>query len=186
MPLNLSAAGGETEYLPILKYNAKSGRWYIREEGEDREVRDLHAVFDLPTIRTGWLHFSESGPDFVNDPSLEQEAPQPSPQHKRAFKCNVYSEKQLGGTREWMSNSMMSAGAMRGLYAAWEEQGDLEKVPVVSCKEAKPVAGKHGTNYEPVLTIEKLIARPAALAKTSPPAPKAAPAKPAKQDDDEF
>ena len=163
MPLNLSAPG-EGNFLPILKYNAKAGRWYIRDDaGDDQEVQNLQAVFDLANIRTGWLKFSEAGPDWVADPGLDSQAPRPSDEHKRAFKVDVFSEKQLGGVREWMSNSMMATGAVAALYAEYEKQAGGGKLPVVSCKETKAITGKHGTNYEPVLTIDKMIDRPAAF-----------------------
>jgi len=188
MPLNLSTSTGD--FQPILKMNAKAGRWYIRNEaGEDVEVSDLKAVFDLENIQTGWLNFGPNGPDWKADASLAEAAPQPSPEHKRGFKMHVFSPKQLGGTREFMSSSMMANAAVNQLYAAWEAQGK-KQCPVVKCTGFTPITGKHGTNYEPVLEIDKLVDRPKDMvilggSVASVPTPQAAP-EPVEQLDDEF
>ena len=190
MPLNLSTNSGD--FLPILKYNAKAGRWYARPEGsdDDVEVTNLKAVFDLENIQTGWLHFGPNGPDWQPDESLAKSGAAPSQDHKRGFKIHVHSPKQLGGTRELMSSSMMMNGAINALYSAWE-QGGKKQCPVVSCTGTTPITGKHGTNYEPILAIDKLVDRPAdmailgggsAPAQAATPEPEA----PALDEDDEF
>ena len=164
MPLNLSTPGEGGDFTPSIKFNAKDGEWFKREEGEDVEVAEFQAVFDLENIKTGWLRMmSGEAPDFVSDPSLAEQATRPSDEHKRGFKVNIYSDKQLGGVREWMANSMMATGAVGKLYAEYEEKKEAGKAPVVDCGETNKVKTKHGNNYEPVLKLSKMVKRPDAF-----------------------
>jgi len=164
MPLNLSTPGEGGDFTPSIKFNAKDGEWFKREEGEDVEVSEFQAVFDLENIKTGWLRMmSGEAPDFVSDPSLSEQAARPSDEHKRGFKVNIYSDKQLGGVREWMANSMMATGAVGKLYAEYEAKKEDGKAPVVVCGETNKVKMKHGTNYEPVLKMSKMVKRPDAF-----------------------
>tara|TARA_Y100001973_G_C5171894_1_gene319590 strand:- start:623 stop:1153 length:531 start_codon:yes stop_codon:yes gene_type:complete len=162
MPLNLSNPG-QGDFTPSIKYNAKEGQWSVRNDDKDLDVNEFQAVFDLENIKTGWLRMmSGEAPNFVSDPSLSEQASRPSDEHKRAFKVNIYSI-QLGGVREWMANSMMATGAMARLYAEYEEKKEDGKAPVVDCGDQKKVPTKHGTNYEPLLVLLKMVKRPDAL-----------------------
>ena len=166
MPLNLGNSGGD--FLPILKYNAKAGRWYVREDDEDVEVDGMTAMFDFENIQTGWLHFGPTGPDWRPDPDLSTATDSPGGDFKRGFKIHVYAKKQLGGAREFMSSSQMACGAIKKLYAEYEESGKgaqldhrgIGQVPVVKCTGTNAITGKHGTNFEPVLEIVKWMKRP--------------------------
>ncbi|MAN64622.1 MAG: hypothetical protein CMI60_22045 [Parvibaculum sp.] len=163
MPLNLTSPS-DGSFTPSVKFNAKDGEWFKREEGEDVEVSEFQAVFDLENIKTGWLRMmSGEAPDFVSDPSLSEQAARPSDEHKRGFKVNIYSDKQLGGVREWMANSMMATGAVGKLYAEYEAKKEDGKAPVVDCGETNKVKTKHGNNYEPVLKMSKMVKRPDAF-----------------------
>ena len=184
MPLNLESSSGD--FTPIIKMNAKAGRWYKRDQVGDQyqdvEVADLTAVFDLENIATGWLAFPQGGaPNWVPDPSLSDAGVQPSPDHKRGFKINLYSDKNLDGLREWMSNSNCANTAVKGLYAAYEglRVANVGKVPVVRSTGMTPIATQHGTNYQPTLEIVAWADRPEGLtveAAAPAPPPAAAPA----------
>jgi hypothetical protein len=53
MPLNIGSSGEAANYL---KFNAKSGRLAINDaEGDQIEIANLTAIFDLERIVTGWL-----------------------------------------------------------------------------------------------------------------------------------
>ena len=61
MPLNIEPRSGD--FSPWLKFNGKAGRWYNRSDsGEEVEVTDLVAIFDLATVKTGWIHYAEGEP----------------------------------------------------------------------------------------------------------------------------
>lgn len=167
MPLNLEprAAG---DFVPYVKYNAKAGRWYTKtDNGDEIEVANMTAIFDLAQIKTGWLLFSEgAAPDTVWDNGSV--AAQPSPQHKRGFSVNAFSPKELGGVREFSSSSNSAIIAIKELHEAFEAAPEAAKglVPVVKCESVLPVKSKFGTNYQPVLKITKWVPRPEALPAT--------------------
>lgn len=170
MPLNLEPRSS-ADFTPYLKFNGKAGRWYTKTDtGEEAEIFNLTAIFDLANIKTGWILFTEgAAPDTIWDNGAIP--PAPSKQHKRGFAVNVFSPKLLGGLREFSSTSNGAIIAIRELYDAYEKQYDPAKklVPVVTCESVKAVKSKFGTNYEPVLKIVKWVPRPHDMG-DSPPA----------------
>lgn len=175
MAFNLKPTTGE--FTPYLKFNGKAGRWYTKNEsGDEVEVTNMTAVFDLQQIKTGWLLFSEGqAPEYVFDQGADP-GPRPSDKHKRGFVVQVFSEKNLGGAREFSSSSNGAIAAMQALYQAYEAapEATAGKLPVVQCKSVLPVKNKFGTNYQPVLEIVAWVDRPAGLPLASPPAMAAA------------
>jgi len=161
MPLNLEPRSS-SDFTPYLKFNGKAGRWYTKTDtGEEIEILNLTAIFDLATIKTGWILFTEgAAPDAIWDNGAIP--PAPSKQHKRGFAVNVFSPKLLGGLREFSSTSNGAIIAIRELYDAYEKQYDPVKklVPVVTCESVMAVKSKFGTNYQPVLKIVKWVPRP--------------------------
>jgi hypothetical protein len=176
------AAGGD--FTVYLKYNAKAGRWYTKDdkpEAQEFEVTDMTAVFDIDNLRTGWFLFAPGvAPVKQFDPSLSEPRPSPGEGFKKGFELNLFSEKNLMGVREFSSTAGAVIEEMNALYDAWEAQRASHpgKLPVVKCQGVQPVVGKHGTNYRPVLEIVGWTDRPAALpggTATASPAPAAAP-----------
>jgi hypothetical protein len=163
MPLALEPRTGE--FTPYLKFNGKAGRWYTKNEnGDEIEVQNMTAIFDLAQIKTGWLLFTEGmAPETTWDNGSIP--PQPSPKHKRGFSVNVFSPKELGGLREFSATSNSAIIAIKELYEKYENSPEAKNglVPVVKCENVLPVKSKFGTNYQPILTITKWVPRPEAL-----------------------
>lgn len=163
MPLNLEPRNAD--FIPYMKFNGKAGRWYTKTDaGDEAEVANMTAIFDLASIKTGWLLFNEGGaPDHVWDNGSA--APQPTPKHKRGFAVNVFSPKELGGLRELSSSSNVAIVAIKELYDAFEAAPEAKQgmVPVVKCESIVPVKSKFGTNYQPVLKITRWVERPEAM-----------------------
>ena len=163
-------AGGEGNFTVYVKYNAKAGRWYTKEDKQDAEefeVTNMTAIFDMDNIRTGWFLFAAGvAPAKTFDPSLSQAAPKPDDEFKRGFELEVFSEKNLLGVREFSSTAGVVIEAMNALYDAWEtgKKDNFGKLPVVKCIGVQPVTNKHGTNYQPKLEIVSWVDRPDALA----------------------
>jgi hypothetical protein len=168
MPLNLTVADGD--FVPYIKYNAKAGRWYVKQEGssEDIEIVNPALAFDLANIRTGWLFYSEgSGPEKVWDPSPAQMAPRPPGprKFKRGFEVMVYGNAAVGkvklGLREFSSTAANVIGAMLRMYNEYEEHAEENKgkVPVFACKGVKPITGAYGVNYEPQFELQTWVDR---------------------------
>jgi hypothetical protein len=171
MPLNLEPRSS-ADFISYLKFNGKAGRWYVKTDtGEEKEVLQLTAIFDLPNIKTGWIQFAEgAAPDAIWD-NGDAIPPAPSPQHKRGFAVNVFSPKLLGGLREFSSTSNGAIIAIRELHDSFEQTYDPDKtmVPVVACESVTPVKSKFGTNYQPVLKIVKWVPRPQEMDKAPSP-----------------
>lgn len=163
MPLALEPRSGD--FTPYLKFNGKAGRWYTKNDaGDEVEVQNMTAIFDLAQIKTGWVLFTEgAAPDTSWDNGSIP--PQPSPQHKRGFSVNVFSPKELGGLREFSATSNSAIISIKELHAKFEAAPEAARglVPVVKCENVLPVKSKFGTNYQPVLTITKWVPRPEAL-----------------------
>lgn len=175
----MSAPSGGGDFVTYVKYNAKAGRFYTKPDGggDEYEVSDFTAIFDMENLQTGWFLFAAGqAPSKVMDPSLTQMSASPGEGYKRGFQLNLYSEKNLSGLREFSSTAGVVIEAMNTLYDQWEahkaENGG--KLPVVKSFGVTPITGKHGTSYRPDLQIVSWADRPAQLVAAS-----AAPAAPA-------
>lgn len=168
MPLNL---GGDTDFTPYLKYNAKAGRFYVRPQGvtEDVEVVNPRLAVDMANIRTGWIHYPEgAGPEKVWDASLANPAPRPPGprKFKRGFEVMVIGNDNLPGIgllglREWSSNAANANSAIVKMYEAYEQgmAANPGKVPFYICTGVTPINGAYGTNYEPRFELKGWVER---------------------------
>ena len=175
-------SGGTGDFVLYIKYNAKAGRWYSKYDGEgDREVNDMTAVFDFANIKTGLLKFAAGqAPEHSFDSAAgANDATQPDEGFKRGFLVHIFSDKNIGGLREFSSNAGVCNDAMNALYDAWEAgvASNPGKLPVVKCTSVTAIEGKHGTNYQPVLEIIDWTQRPEAMEDglDAAPEPQAAP-----------
>ena len=177
----MQSNSGEGNFTVYIKYNAKAGRWYTKEdkpEAEEYEVTNVTGIFDLANVRTGWFLFAAGvAPAKTFDPSLAEAAPKPGDGFKRGFEVAVFSDKNFGGLREFSSTASVVIDAINPLYDAYmaaPERGQ-GKLPVVKCAGVLPVTGKHGTNYQPQFEIVAWADRPVEMAGDQPKAPAAAP-----------
>jgi hypothetical protein len=166
MPLNIAPRSSE-DFVPYIKFDAKAGRWFTKNEGEsgDTEVKDMTAIFDLYNIKLGWLLFTEGGaPEALWDNGKIE--PPPTPKHKRGFCLNLFSPQKIGGLREFRSNANAAITAIKELYEQQFETAPECKrglMPLVTCENVRPVKSKFGTNYEPIFKIVKWVPRPQAM-----------------------
>ena len=156
MSLNLPTKGGD--FTPFLKYNAKSGRFFIRIEGadQDQEIDKPSLVIDMANIKTGLICFPLNGaPQTIWD-TLEAQAYTTLPgQWKRGFKVVCFGVSPIG-LREWSSNSINTNAALVKMYATWEaaqEHADYSKVPWFKNTGVMPIESSFGTNYEPLFNL---------------------------------
>ncbi len=164
---------GEGNFTVFVKYDAKAGRWFTKEDEKDAplfEVKDMTAMFDMDSLQTGWFLFAAGmAPVKQFDPSLTEAGSKPEGKFKRGFQLNVYSEKNLLGLREFGSTAGVVIEAMNTLHDHWlAGRGDNPgKLPVVKCVGIAPVIGSHGTNYQPQLEIVAWKDRPAEMSGTA-------------------
>lgn len=166
MPFNLEQRPKTIDFIPYAKYNAKSGRWYTKTDaGDEHEVSNMTAVFDLEHIRSGWFLYAEGqAPDIIYDVGTNILAP-PSTNHKRGFAVYIFNRNELGGVREFSSTSSTVIDAMTVLYNTFLSAPEREsgQVPVITCTKVEPLKSKYGINYQPILSITRWVDRPAEL-----------------------
>ena len=63
---------GDVNFITYIKFNAKAGRWYTKDDaGEEFEVQQMTAVFDMPNIKTGVMKFAAGvAPDYIFDTKI--------------------------------------------------------------------------------------------------------------------
>jgi hypothetical protein len=163
--------GGDQK--PLLKYNAKLGKWLL----DDQTLDKITMLVDLEHAEAGWVRFSEGvAPDFRLTPMSAlvaggQYPPMPSdvdakgkPLFRRGFRVMVKISDQLAKgratVRELSSGSLATVRAVDRLHTAWLAERQDGKVPVVTTEGYRPVPGQYGNNYEPIFRITKWVDRP--------------------------
>lgn len=171
---------GGGDFKVFCKYNAKAGRFYTKDDkpnAEEYEVVNMTAVFDFDNLKTGWFLFVPGvAPVKQFNPAVDDWLPSPGEGFKRGFELDLFSEKNLGGVREFSSTAGAVIDAMNEVHDEWKAGKDANpgKLPVVKCEGVLPIVGKHGTNFKPQFQIAAWTDRPAELS-SSPPAKTAAP-----------
>lgn len=166
MALNITSSGNAS-YLPFAKYNAKSGRWYLKKDGVETEVEKPTFVADFDNIKTGFFLFAEGmAPSIVLDQDLDTPAAKPSDKHKRGFKMELFSNQSFGGVVEFSASSMHVCNAISDLYNKYEagKAENAGKLPVVSFTGHEAKKDKQGVNYAPLFSIVKWVDRPVEFA----------------------
>lgn len=184
----LKTGGGE--FTPYVKYNAKAGRWYTKqdhENAEEEEVKNLTAVFDLENTKTAWMLFEAgAAPQKHYDtvPGVPDQRPE-GDRWKHGIEFMMYSGKNLYGVREFSTTANSVLEAYLDLWDKWDAAPEKASghLPVVQCTGTAPITGKHGTNYKPEFAIvawanraDTPLADSASKEVASAPAPTPAPA----------
>lgn len=105
MGLNISNGNSE-DFKNYLKFNAKSGRFYVKKDGAEVEVEKPAFVINFDEIKTGWFLFAAGvAPSISYDPDLSTPAAKPSDMHKRGFEVELFSQATLGGVVVFSSTS---------------------------------------------------------------------------------
>jgi hypothetical protein len=193
MALGLSRSGnggGNGEFQPYCKYDAKAGRLFRIDRVQDAggnysndtvEITNTaQFVADLANIRVGWIYYSTNGPIRILV-GLGKEAipPKPAdkgadgkPLYKQGFELDILLDNKSGGAPARVINS--TAGCVidaideiHDIYNAAPES-KAGKLPVVKIASVSPVKSGQSTNYKPIFAIVSWVDRPAALATTEP------------------
>lgn len=203
MALGIQVGGGGDggDRVPVVKYNAKAGRFYRIDRTQDaagdwqtqeHEIReaDFQAVMDLENIEVGWMMFATgAAPDFRMGPLGAPLPARPSDRHKQGFRMLMKLGKSIGGdAREIASTAGALINAVDALHNEYVKGKDANpgKLPIVAVakidkitSQGKNEAGQKITieNYAPVFAIKGWVDRPAELpadGKVAPPIPVAA------------
>jgi len=174
MALPRTSSGGDN--TPLLKYDAKSGRFFAsdrfqNEEGKwesrETEIRDLEALFDFSTLEVGYGAFPGKKPDFrlmtYTDYQKTGQFPARPPEYHEEGKVKWYSMMAQiglvlkdGSVRRFAQLSSVGYAAIADLLDAYEAAPESKegKMPVVKCDGVEAIKSKHGTNYKPKLVID--------------------------------
>ncbi|MEM7398731.1 MAG: hypothetical protein AAF354_07305 [Pseudomonadota bacterium] len=187
----VESEGEGGDFTPILKYKPQAGRLYIDERSEnangDWESKDVNVklpikfVADFDSMAVGPIAFLTGvGPDAHLVPLKDVEAKKieppdpPSPKHKHGFVMNVFSEKSLGGVREWMGTQKSVMAPIGAAVDEWRKDPDgmtAGKLPVINFSDVTEVTMGTGerkkTLFAPILKIEKYVDRPDGLKPTT-------------------
>lgn len=169
-------------FLPIIKYDARSGRISRRdrENGENNDVditRNFKAIFDFENVEIGWINFNTGGaPDFrvsryADGASIDKPTGEG---FKRGVRFVIKLSKECGGDiREFASNAAAFLEGAKSLMDAYEKgsKENAGKLPVVGLKDSTPKTSSGGavktTNYVPVWEITGWVKRPEDLIYTA-------------------
>jgi hypothetical protein len=189
-----SAASGE--FVPILAYNAVSGRLALRDrvqnasgdwEAKETDVTMAQPAFavDFGRLEVGWCHFVRGmaplwamvpyGAPMPDRPaSPGQDVAGKTLNYRNGFRVPVAGNA-IGGVRELAGNSAALINGMNALHTAYEGAAEAAKgqIPVVKMTRANPVKAGQATNYEPVFEIIAWVERPDVLGSrtVAPPGP---------------
>jgi hypothetical protein len=158
MAFNLKPSGSE-EFTPYVKYNAKAGRWFFKNEDRPEELEIVAPTFhfDMDNIQTGWIFYAAgSAPIKVPDPGPGVAADKPAGglAYKRGFWVTVWSAQT--GVREFSSCAAAVIGPICEMYNRYEAERAQHpgQAMVCQCVRVAPVKGKKDTNYSPVFELK--------------------------------
>lgn len=174
MPLNMSA-GGSGDFTAYIKFNAKAGRFYVKNpndiNGGEIEITNPRLAIDFDNIKTGWIMYADgSPPQKVWDVNGIRQ-PQPPAvglaKWKEGFEVIVYGGdviQALGdklGLRELSSTSGSCKAGIIKAHQQYEagRAANPGAVPVFVTTGVVPVKSKQATNYEPIFQLEKWVPR---------------------------
>src|ERR1700731_2620998 len=114
MALGLSNGSSGGDFLPIVKWDARAGRFFRvdRSQGANGwESNDVDLTMDKPkfcvdlgSIEVGFMAFLPTGPDFHLTPYGNPMPEKPSKDHKAGFKVRLAGNA-LNGVREFSSSA---------------------------------------------------------------------------------
>lgn len=187
--------GEGVTFLPIVKYDARSGRITRRdrENGESNDVditRTFKAIIDFPNVEIGWSWFPIGNPPDFRLVRFADGGFIPKPEEgnfKRCVRFIVKLSKECGGdVREFASNAGACLDGIKKLKDDYDAgvKTNPGKLPVVTMTDSIGKSSSGGalktTNYVPVFQIEGWVKRPDDLIyqSRSSSAPSAAPSAP--------
>lgn len=176
-----SGSGGGADFLPMVKYDARSGRMSrVERDGKEYINHDItrifRAVFDFENLEGGYIRFAAGmAPDFhLTRLADNNPVPNPGDGYKKGVRIIVKLAKDCGGdVRELASNAKAFVKAAKKLYGEYLEgvKKNAGKLPIVAMNDSYAETSGEGatrsTNYVPVFEIVGWVARPDDLVYTA-------------------
>lgn len=173
MALGISNGSNGGDFLPIVKWDARAGRFFRVDRSQSAEgwvSNDVDLTMDKPkfavdfgSIETGYIAFTPTGPDFHMAPLGTAMPAKPTKDHKAGFRVKLAGNALKGsaekGVREFAASAKSVLVAMDNLHSAFEAAPEAAagKVPVVELSGSTTIVtnGPSGkvTSYSPTFTI---------------------------------
>jgi hypothetical protein len=140
--MNFDTSGTGRKFLPIVKFDAKSGDMMIvnREPQSDgtwekTEIElkfPTHAVCDLANIEIGWIGYVDNKFDYVMAKAGEKMPACPSAEHKQGVRFRMFFKEH--GVREFSHTSKNVLRVIDALHTQAENDAEKNpgKMPVVT------------------------------------------------------
>lgn len=173
--LNYESGGGDI--VPIVKYDARSGRIFRvdRSDGVNTPVditRNFKAVLDLENVEVGYMNFDTGGaPEFeltqLGKPLPERPA---NTKFRQGIRLMMKLGKDCGSdVREMATIAKVGLRGLDELHTTYESSRERQagQLPIVVLKDTIAVTssgqGQKSTNYQPIFDIVGWAPRPADL-----------------------
>lgn len=179
------------DFLPICKFDARSGRFFKVERVQGAPAEDIELppgtkfAVDFANLDAGWVTFTTQGPVRHMQPYIEGQATIAQPQDQDAEGKLIYRPgfyvklcgNAIDGVREWIGASAAVMNAMAELHDTFIKTPEAAQgqIPIVSIPTTVAIKSGTGarasTNYAPVFRIEGWTPRPDILGPRTVPAP---------------
>jgi len=166
-------ASGNGEIIPVVKYNAKAGRFFRVDRTQDADgnysndevdiTQTIRFIADLENIEVGNILFVPGiAPDFQLVRMGELVPPPPTENHKYGVRIMIKLSKECGGdepVREIAGTSKAWLAAIEHIYPQYlaEKDANPGKLPVLTVEKIAPVKSGSGarqtTNYHPTFRL---------------------------------
>jgi hypothetical protein len=167
------------DFLPIIKYDARSGRWFRVDRtetvngfvGEPVDITNIFKVIaDFENVEVGWINFvAGSAPDFRLVPIGSRLPPRPSDVHKNGIRFMVKLSTECAAgqppLREVAGTSKAFLSGLQAVYLQYKAEASKNpgKLPVIIMEKSTPVKSGTGerqsTNYHPTFRIVAWVPR---------------------------
>lgn len=173
--LNFGSSDGGSNIIPIIKYDARAGRIskrdYVGGEYVTTDItKTFSAIVDFENIETGWIAFTQNGPDMAVAKFGDPVPAQPSPDHKQGVRLLMQLNTKLDGTiRELASSAKAFLRGIDDLHSKYLEGAKQYPglLPIIKLEDTILHTTGEGTrkssNYIPVFAITKWVDRPEKL-----------------------
>lgn len=180
MALGFNYGTGGGDFVAILKYDARAGRFFrvdrVQDNGQyisnqEDITNGFKAIFDFDNIEVGYISFPPgAAPDFQMVSLGDQYPQRPSDKHNQGVRFMLKLAKDSAGDGEAIRECAATSAAFRmgidELHDAYEAQkgSNAGKLPIVALRQTLPVTSgsgaKKSTNYQPAFEIIGWAARP--------------------------
>lgn len=159
--LGLSSNSGDEQTGSLfIKFMPSANAW---SEGKTEfEMKDVKIVFDMDSVKTGWMKWGEDGaaPDKVWAEKAGAKLASPGDGYKLAFQIELTLDDER---RIWESNG---TGPVMGLDAIYDEMAQTregDKLPLCQYTGSTPAKIGKGSTRIPEFKIVEWVERPIAL-----------------------